>query len=36
MIIPDEYDKASLRDIILANRNTGHQPLQFIDASNAA
>ena len=36
MIIPDEYDKVSRRDIILAHRNTGQQPLQFIDASNAA
>ena len=36
MIILDEYDKASHRDIILAHRSTGQQPLQFIDASNAA
>ena len=36
MIIPDEYDKASRRDNILAHRNTGQQPLQFIDAGNAA
>ena len=36
MIIPDEYDKQSHRDIIWAHRNTGQQPLQLIDARNAA